>query len=103
MNPATIASVGSVALPMLTKNAEKIGGGVGGAIGGLIGGKKGKKIGREIGGFAAKAARKIFGFQAGGFVVGCKVRVTPVKIRNGYVIGGQVVPANPKRKSKRKK
>lgn len=99
-----MASVGSVALPMLTKNAERIGGGVGGAIGGLIGGKKGKKIGKEIGGFAAKAARKIFNFQSGGVVVGGgKVRVTPVRIRGGYVMGGQVVPAKPQRKRRGKK
>jgi hypothetical protein len=88
----------------LTRNAEKIGGGVGGAIGKLVGGKKGAKVGREIGSFAAKAARKIFGFQAGGVVVGGgKVRITPVKIRSGYVMGGQVVSAKPKRKSRRKK
>jgi hypothetical protein len=34
---------------------------------------------------------------------GGKVRITPVKIRGGYVMGGQVVPAKPKRKSRRKK
>ena len=103
MNPATVAAVGSMALPVLTKNAERIGGGVGGALGGLIGGKKGKKIGKEIGGFAAKAARKIFGFNTGGLVIGGKVRVTPVKIRGGYIMGGQVVPAKPQRKTRRKK
>lgn len=100
MNPVTVASVGSVALPVLAKSAEKIGGGVGGAVGGLFG-KKGKKIGKAIGGFAGHAVRKIFGFNTGGMVVGGggKVRITPVKVRGGYAMGGQVVPA---KKSKRK-
>lgn len=103
MNPATMAAVGNVAIPVLTRNAEKIGGGVGAGIGKLVGGKKGAKIGREIGSFAAKTARKFLGFQAGGVVVGGgKVRITPVRIRGGYLMGGQVVPAKPK-KVRRKK
>lgn len=101
MNPATVAAVGNVALPVLSRNAEKIGGGVGGAIGGIFG-KKGKKVGKKIGGFAARAARKIFGFNAGGVVHGGKVRINPVRVRNGYVMGGQVVPAKPKRARRKK-
>jgi hypothetical protein len=89
-------------LPVAADVAQGVAGGVGGAIGSIFGkkaGRVGKKIGKGIAGFG----RKLLGFNSGGVVVGGgKVRITPVKIRGGYVMGGQVVPAKPKR-SRRKK
>ena len=91
-------------LPVAADLAQGAAGGLGGAIGSVFG-KKGKKIGKKIGRGIIGFGRKLFGFNTGGVVFGggAKVRITPVRIKGGYVMGGQVVPAKPKRKARRKK
>jgi len=91
-------------LPVAADVAQGAAGSLGGAVGSIFG-KKGARIGKKIGKGIVGIGRKIFGFQNGGVVVGGggKVRITPVKVRGGYVMGGQVVPAKGKRKSRRKK
>lgn len=101
-------ALGNVSQNLLPVAGDVIQGGstqIGGAIGSLFG-KKGAKVGKKIGGGIAKFGRKLLGFQSGGVVAGGKVRVTPVKIKGGYVMGGEIVPNKPRRKKgkgKRKK
>jgi hypothetical protein len=102
-------ALGNVSQNLLPVAGDVIQGGstqIGGAIGSLFG-KKGARVGKKIGGGIAKFGRKLLGFQSGGVVTGGgKVRVTPVKIKGGYVMGGEIVPNKPKRKKgkgKRKK
>ena len=98
-------ALGNVSQNLLPVAGDVIQGGstqIGGAVGSLFG-KKGAKVGKKIGGGIAKFGRKLLGFNTGGVVNGGKVRVTPVKIKGGYVMGGQVVPSKPKRKGRRKK
>lgn len=83
-------------LPVAGDIAQKGAGSIGGAIGSVFG-KKGARIGKKIGSGIVGIGRKLLGFESGG-----KVRTPPVKaLKKGGVV--MVVPAKPKRKSRRKK